>query len=383
MRSLWNYPLRALTVKKITLAFVFLGVGLALYSLLTYAAYLLAGLDISRVWNLHHLFPVPVWAKSFPVYVAERGGKVLLESDWSKFSPLSRGIWILALLSLLWMYFTAGIGVSRLELESMRGQPFYPLSEAFKESLRKSGLFWTTALLLLGVALVVLVVHAIPSVWGRIPSLFYLSAILITLTFGLLVVLSLLVIYMLIGYAFVLIYGPAVAVAMEGDTFDLYYEGFSIFNEKLHRFVLYEVWIYALKVVAWAFFTFVLFRAVRLSILLLEFLLPRFKFLYYPAVFLFNPPQMPYPLAYVLAWILPSEIFVHRVAPKPTTTTYIFGVAFDVWILIFLIVSAAYWASLTWTGRLHTYGRILKEKDGIDIFAIKPKASLEEVRDGG
>jgi len=107
MRDLWNYPLNALTVKKLTLSFVFLVVGLGAYSALTYAAYYASGLDVSRVWNLHHLFPVPLWAKSFPVYVAERGGKFLLETDWSKFSALGKGVWFFGVLLLLWAYFMA------------------------------------------------------------------------------------------------------------------------------------------------------------------------------------------------------------------------------------------------------------------------------------
>jgi len=188
---------------------------------------------------------------------------------------------------------------------------------------------------------------------------------------------------MLVGWAFVLIYGPAVSVSMEGDTFDLYYEGFSIFNEKLHRFVLYEVWIYSLKVVAFSIFTFALFKAVRLSARILEFLLPRFKFVYYPALFHFTLPQLPYPVAYYLAFILPMDVYAPTNTPVPTSTTYTFSLVFDVWMLIFLLVALSYWTSLTWTGRLHTYARILKEKDGIDVFKVRPVASLSEVRDGG
>ena len=383
MRDVWNYPLNALTVKKLTLSFVFLVVGLGAYSALTYAAYYLSGLDISRVWNLHHLFPVPLWAKSFPAYIAERGGKFLLETDWSKFGTLSKAVWSFGVLLLLWAYFTAGIGVSKLELESQRGDPFYPLPSAFKEAIKRSGLFWTTALVLIGVGIVVVVVHALTSVWGRVPGLFYPAVVVILLTFGFLVLLSLLLIYMLVGWAFVLIYGPAVSVSMEGDTFDLYYEGFSIFNEKLHRFVLYEVWIYSLKVVAFSIFTFALFKAVRLSARILEFLLPRFKFVYYPALFHFTLPQLPYPVAYYLAFILPMDVYAPTNTPIPTSTTYAFSLVFDVWMLVFLLVALSYWTSLTWTGRLHTYARILKEKDGIDIFKVRPVASLSEVRDGG
>jgi len=383
MRDLWNYPLNALTVKKLTLSFVFLVVGLGAYSALTYAAYYASGLDVSRVWNLHHLFPVPLWAKSFPVYVAERGGKFLLETDWSKFSALGKGVWFFGVLLLLWAYFMAGIGVSKLELESHRGDPFYPLPSAFKEAIKRSGLFWTTALVLLGVGIVVVVVHTLTSIWGRVPGLFYPAVVVILLTFGFLVLLSLLLIYMLVGWAFVLIYGPAVSVSMEGDTFDLYYEGFSIFNEKLHRFVLYEVWIYSLKVVAFSIFTFALFKAVRLSARILEFLLPRFKFVYYPALFHFTLPQLPYPVAYYLAFILPMDVYAPTNTPVPTSTTYTFSLVFDVWMLIFLLVALSYWTSLTWTGRLHTYARILKEKDGIDVFKVRPVASLSEVRDGG
>ncbi len=136
-------------------------------------------------------------------------------------------------------------------------------------------------------------------------------------------------------------------------------------------------------VVAFSIFTFALFKAVRLSARILEFLLPRFKFVYYPALFHSTLPQLPYPVAYYLAFILPMDVYAPTNTPVPTSTTYAFSLVFDVWMLVFLLVALSYWTSLTWTGRLHTYARILKEKDGIDIFKVRPVASLSEVRDGG
>ncbi|NPB03873.1 MAG: hypothetical protein GXO39_05610 [Thermotogae bacterium] len=380
---MWNYPLRALTVKKLLLAFLFLMVGLFLYSLLTYLSYYMAELDLSRVWNLHHLFPVPIWAKSFPEYIAERGGKVLFPTDWSRFPPVSKVIWSLGVIFLLWTYFSAGIGVAKLEVEAQRGDPFYPLSSALKEALKRSGLFWTTMGVPVGVGVVVVIVHAIPAVWGRLNILFYPATLLITVLFGFLVILSLLFIYVLAGYVMVLLYGPVVSVAMEGDTFDLFYEGFSILNEKLHRLVFYETWFNLLRFVAFSLFTFFLFRAVRLSAILLEFLLPRFKFVYYPALSHFTLPQLPYILSYYLAFILPMDIYAPLKRPVPLPTTYTLSLLFDVWMLVFLVVSLSYWVSLTWTGRLYSYAHLLKEKDGIDIFAVRPVASLEELRNEG
>ncbi len=380
--DLWNYPFRALTVKKLTLSFVFLSFGLLLYSAFTYVAYHISGLDVGRVWESQHFFPIPLWAKTFPEYIAERGGKVVFTTDWERFTFLGKAVWTSGVFLLVWAYFMAGIGVSRLELEFHRGDPFYPLTAAFRESLRKGGLLWTSALLLLAVSLLVLLVHSLVSLWGRITPLFYVSSALIILTYGFLVLLSLLLIYVLVGFAFVLIYGPAVSVAMEGDTFDLYYEGFSIFNEKLHRFILYEVWIYALKVISFSVFTFVLFRAVRLSAVFLEFLLPRFKFVYYPKLFLFNVPTLPKPVSLWLAYILPLDVYAPMTSPVPLKLSAIFSTVFGVWMLVFLVIALSYWCSLTWTGRLHTYARLLYEKDGIDVFKVKPMGDLKEVEGG-
>jgi len=374
MKKILQYPISALTFKKLTLSFVFLSIGLALYSLLTYLSYYLSSLDIHRVWEIHGLFPIPVWAKTFPEYIAERGGKFVLHTDWSKFNLISKVIWFLAFYSLIYSYFSAGIGISRLVIESERGDPFYPLRDALKESFKKSGLVFTTLLTLLLSFVIVAVIHGLISIIGRIPNAFYLDVVLIILTFPFLAVLSLLFLYMCIGFIIGILVGPIVATSLEGDTFDIFYEGFSIFNERFFKFAFLEIVNFIIKLLSFSLFTYLVFQSLLLSAKLIIFFLPRFKFVFYPNLNLISFPQLHPILSKYFSLIIPAEFFVEHIQPVSSPTTYIFSVIFSVWFVVFLIVCLSFWLSLTWTGRTYVYAEIVKDKDGIDIFSSKPKA---------
>ncbi len=373
MKNIINYPVSSLTFKKMFIGFVFVLIGFGAYSTFTYIAYHVSGLDIHGVWEIHGLFPVPIWAKTFPSYISERGGKFLLESDWSKFNIYGKVLWFVGLYLLLYSYFSSGIGISRLVVEDGRGDPFYPLKEALKESFVKSGLFITLTLTLLLSFSVVFVLHFVVAVPGNIRPLFYPVSIFVIILLPFLITLSLLFVYMLMGFAVSILVGPVVATSMEGDTFDILYEGFSIINERGLKFAILEILSFVVKIISFSIFTFAVFKATSISGKILTFVLPRFKFIFYPHIDLISLPQLPPLLSKYFSIIIPGEYFVPHSSPLPSppSNTLAWVVAF--WMVMILMTSFAFYISLTWTGRTYVYANILKDKDGVDIFKTKPK----------
>ncbi len=347
MKNIINYPVSSLTFKKMFIGFVFVLIGFGAYSTFTYIAYHVSGLDIHGVWEIHGLFPVPIWAKTFPSYISERGGKFLLESDWSKFNIYGKVLWFVGLYLLLYSYFSSGIGISRLVVEDGRGDPFYPLKEALKESFVKSGLFITLTLTLLLSFSVVFVLHFVVAVPGNIRPLFYPVSIFVIILLPFLITLSLLFVYMLMGFAVSILVGPVVAIL--------------------------EILSFVVKIISFSIFTFAVFKATSISGKILTFVLPRFKFIFYPHIDLISLPQLPPLLSKYFSIIIPGEYFVPHSSPLPSppSNTLAWVVAF--WMVMILMTSFAFYISLTWTGRTYVYANILKDKDGVDIFKTKPK----------
>ncbi|MEO0138547.1 MAG: hypothetical protein ABIL16_05595 [candidate division WOR-3 bacterium] len=373
MKGILYYPYKALTVKKISLAFIWVLIGAVLYSSFTYLAYYVSGLDLSRVWEINGLFPIPIWAKTFPKYLPERGGNVLFPTDFEVFNFWGKVLWFLGVYGVIYSYFSAGIGISRFVIEEERGDPFYPFLDALKESFKKSGLFITSTLTVISSFVIVIIVHLLISLWGNFKGLVYLTGAVLIIVFPFLVVLSALFLYLILGFLSVVIFGPVVSTSMEGDTFDLFYEGFTILNERLVKAIFLEGINFAVKIFSFSLFSYVFLRAVLLSLKILTLISPRLKFILYSNIDLVSFPQLHPLLSQYFAFIIPREFFVPIATPIPSPLTNTFSIVFSVWFFVFMFVCSAVYVSLTWTGRTYVYREMVKDKDGLDIFAIKPK----------
>jgi hypothetical protein len=63
-------------------------------------------------------------------------------------------------------------------------------------------------------------------------------------------------------------------------------------------------------------------------------------------------------------------VFVGTPIPTPLTDAY--SKVLSLWYVFALILCLAVFVSLSWTGRVFVYRELVKDKDGIDIFSIKP-----------
>ena len=382
MREIINFPYKALSVKKVSIALFFVFFGFLLYSTFSYLAYFASDLDLSRVWEIHGFFPIPPWAKTFPEFVVERGGDVIFKTDFERFNILSKFLWFFGLYLLAFSYFCAGIGISRLVVEERRGDPFYPFLDALKESFKKSGLFITTNLTLLSSLLLLSLIHFIFSFTANFKPLFYPTVSILIISFPFLVILSAMFLYMFLGFLVGIYYGPITAVAFEGDTFDIFYEGFTVLNERAIKALFLEFLNIIVSLAAFSAFSFIFLRAVLLTGRILTLFAPNLKFVLYPNIDLASLPQLHPTLSNLLSYIFPKEFMVFVSTPIPSPLTDIYSKTLSVWYIFALLICIAVFVSLSWTGRVFVYWELVKDKDGIDIFSIKPKSlNFEEKAD--
>ncbi len=373
MKEILNFHYRALSVKKVSLALIFVSLGIIFYSLFSYMAYFVSGLDLMRVWEIHHIFPVPPWAKTFPEYLKESGGEVIFKTDFDRFNLAGKFLWFLGLYLLIFSYFCAGIGISKLTIEERRGDPFYPFFGALKESLKRSGLFLTTTLTLIFAFFLVLFVHFLFSFTANFKPLFYPTSLILILSFPFLAILSAMFLYMVLGFLVGILFGPITSVAFEGDTFDIFYEGFTVLNERPFKAFFLEVLNLAISIAVFSAFSFIFLRALLFTNVILTFFAPRLKFVLYPNIDMGSLPQLHPILSSYFSIIFPKEFLVFVSTPIPSSLTDLYSKVIAVWYILAMLLCFAVFVSLSWTGRVFVYWELVRDKDGIDIFSIKPK----------
>jgi hypothetical protein len=204
--------------KKMWMQFVGLGVGLVLYTIFGYVAFLLSGWDIGEIWTSYRLWPFPLYA----------------DLTWYSVILVAVGALLLLITNLL-----ANTAVAKVTFEQLRGDEFYEIQEALRFVRRH----WRVVLLsplalLLFMAVLVIFCGLIPGAFLWIPFagewLTALAAIPLFAVF-------LFVVYLGIIFIVSLIMGPAIVATTESDTFDSIFELFSVVNDQPWRLVVYEV----------------------------------------------------------------------------------------------------------------------------------------------
>lgn len=205
------------SAKKVWMMSLGLLVGLGVYSLLTYVAYLAAGADLLLVWQTFRLLPFPL-------------------PDYYFFPWYAWTIYALGVLFLLVTFLVTGTAVSKVAYEGLRGDEFFEAREAFRFALRNlAGAVFSPVLILAFVALLV-AGGLVLSLLGMIPFL----GELVTGLFAIVAFFaSLFIVYLLVVFAATLAMGPSVVGATRADTFDTLFEVFSCVNEQPARLVWY------------------------------------------------------------------------------------------------------------------------------------------------
>lgn len=204
------------SAKKIWLAFLGLLIAHIGYGILSYLAYIVAGIEIGEVWEIYRL--VPMYPTGLPWF------------SWI--------IWVIAFLWYLFIALIVGVAISKVTYEQLRGDEFFEIKEAIKFALKsgKSAILAPVVLTLFIIALIIMGMILALITWvPYFGQLFF--AVMSILAFAV----CLFILYLAIVTAVSLIIGPSIVGETGNDTFDTLFESFSVVNDQPWRFVVYEM----------------------------------------------------------------------------------------------------------------------------------------------
>lgn len=356
--------------KKMWIVFLGFLAGYAGYDILTYIAYMTAGIQIGDIWQTYRLMPM------FPSP---------LDGQWPVYS------WIIWAVGALWWLVVAllvGVAVSKVTYEQLKGDEFYEIKDAIKFALKngKAALMAPFVLILFIVSLLVMGIFlALCTLIPYFGLLFF--AVMSIPAFAV----CLFILYLAVVVVVSLVIGPAIVGATGNDTFDTLFESFSVINDQPWRFITYQALLMVVIVIGVAVLAFFSAKAIFLCKAVVGLIVPADKLdtvfmnaSYY--VKLVIPEQYPIAiqdpivnfikdtlgmpnLLYPMEYLIPpaSESWASAIASFLLGIVYYFIVMF-----VCSLVSSIYWA-----GNTVIFTVLVKKKDDKNLLEIKEE-SFEE-----
>lgn len=353
------------SAKKMWVAFLGLIVAFIGYGILSYLAYLTAGLEIGEVWQLYHMFPM------YPS-----------ETVWPWYSWI---IWIIGVLWWLCIALLSGVAISKITYEQLKGDEFYEIKEAFKFAFKKgkSAILAPFVLILFIIALIIM--GLILSLITWIPyfgQLFF--AIMAIPTFFV----CLFIIYLIIVTIVSLIIGPSIVGETGNDTFDTLFESFSVINDQPWRFITYEFLLKIVIIIGIILLGLFSAKAIFLAKDVIGIIVPATKLdniftnaAYYAKITL--PPICPswyQGLVTKFIELIGMSNLLYSVEYVPAyeswagiISSFILGIIYN--LIILFVLSLGY--AIFWAGNTVIFTVIVKKKDDKNLLEIK-----EEVFEG-
>ena len=205
------------SAKKIWIGFAGLTIGLILYCLFAYAAFVASpNWNIKQVWQTFRYIPIP-----FGVHLAWWG--------WI--------IWGTGAALFAFMKMISLCAIAKVTFEQLRGDEFYEAKEAFKFAFKNwKGVFLSPVTL--GIVIgVILLFGFLLGLGGRIP---YVGQILVGIFALPIFAAALFLVYLCVVFFVSLFLSPSVVATTKSDTFDTLFEVFSVLNDQPWRLFLWE-----------------------------------------------------------------------------------------------------------------------------------------------
>lgn len=233
------------SAKKIWVGFQGLLFGWLGYMVLGYLAYLVSGTGIAAVWENFRLLPMPDAVASLPAF--------------------NVGGWILWAVGVVWLVFTAmtaGVAISKLTYEQLRGDEFFEVKEAWKQALKSLGALIATPVLLGLFIVLLLAAGLLLGLIGRIP---YAGEMIVGLLAIPAFAVALFVVYLIVVFFFTFTISSAVIGTTKSDAFDNLFEVFSCVNDQPWRLVWYQFLLVVFAIVGMAVLAFFSVKAIHLG----------------------------------------------------------------------------------------------------------------------
>ncbi len=353
------------SAKKIWVQFLGFLVGTILYDIFAYIGMLLSGMTLSEVWNEYHFLPLPFnGGLTF-------GGLVLV-----LIGALLFGLSILL----------AGVAVSKITYEQLKGDEFYEVNKAIKFALTEGKSAVTALITLVIVAIFVLIGGVIIGLLGKIPWFGELILLLMSVP---IFFAGLFLVYLFFSFIVASYLVAAIVAVANTDTFDSLFEIFSTLNEENWRFVSYETLLYGTKVVAFSVFAWTVGKALYVIHLVLShpwLMGKKFADITQTALSYFPIITPLYSIDPILR-ILGVDAILYPVYPVPNLPLpqQILGFIFGIFFYFIVFITLSYWMTIHWSGNTLIFTIIAKKKDDIDYLKSdkgEKKSPIEETFGG-
>lgn len=360
VRDVFRTPRLALSGKKIWVHLLGLGLGWAVYLILSYLALIINGQSIVEIWNTHFLFPC-LWGVDLPI-------------AWYSWIVYGLGI-------LLWViiFLLASLAVSRITYKQLKGDEFYSSGDSFKY-IKKHG----TAVIMGPVSLLLImaffIVMAIIAAW--IAKWPVLDILFLGIPYLLYFIVAVFVVYTAVVFVVSLILGAGIVGTAEEDTMETVFQSYSTLWAQPWRLVIYEGLVLGLTAVATYIYAYAMiigyqfFNYVFGQSWLMNGKLSRIMEQASSYIFGINSPLTPF-LSKTFNLYTPASLGMVR--PLYLTTTDMITIVL-IAIALFVIGGSAVAYLLTnfSVGQTLIYVILRKKKDDEDLIARKDEDELKE-----
>lgn len=352
----------ALSGKTIMAQLIGFGGGYLVWLVFTYLSWILSGLSFSEIWGLYGFFPV------------------------LDFSFSGTGAWICFIVGdilffLFWL--VSSTAVAKIAFEDLLGDPFYPLTHAYKFALRSLGaLIFTPGVILLFIVLIVLLgivlglICKIPAVGELLFSVIYLVPVFAV---------ALALAYIIFNLAVSLFFTAALVATTQSDVFDSIIEIFTTVWRQPWRLLVYNGLLYVVAKVAAFVLGYFCFRATQFIYLSCGLLMGE-KLERITAVAMNYLPKESVLFSYFtnlsprfeFGFHLPEFYYWGELTGPETVSAFLLGLSF---ITIFFFVVSYFLASFS-AGQVLIHVNLVKRRDEKDLLAEgKAKATAADTAD--
>jgi hypothetical protein len=341
--------------RKIGVAVKGLFYGTLVYSVLSYAALMGSGWQITEVWQQYRFIPAPF----------VQGG----------LSPWGLVIYIIACIFALFFYLVTLTAVSKITFEQLKGDEFYEGREAWAFARKNwKGAFGSPIFL----AIIIAVLLLVGFVMGLVFKIPHFGPVFIGLFSFPLIAGAFFIVYLTIVTGVVLLVAPAVVSTTDSDTFDTVFEAFSLINDQTWRFVLWEVLLLLTTILCVFIFAYLAKTALSLTNLVLR----QWGGENWPVMwknakwYLFLPNFFPL----VLARWFPSLLFLQSpflsegIAKSTLVGSFLMGLSF--YLVAFIVLG--YGMTIQGSGQTLIYTILVKIKDNKNLLEEKEELFGEE-----
>lgn len=354
------------SAKKMWVGFLGLLVSFVGYAIFSYLAFVASGMEFSEIWNTYRFTPCYSPEISWPWY------------SWV--------LWIVGIVWWICVALIAGVAISKITYEQLKGDEFYEIKEAIKFALKsgKSAILAPVVLILFVISLIIMGIILALITWIPYFGQLFFAVMAIPAFF-----VCIFILYLFVVILVSLIIGPSIVGTTGNDTFDTLFESFSVINDQPWRFVTYEFLLKLVMIIGVGILGFFAAKAIFLGKDVIGIIVPEEKLgnlftnaAYYVKLQIppFCPESVQDLITRYIEWIgMPNLFFPPEYIPAYETwagaiCSFILGIIY--YLIILGVLSFGF--AIYWAGNTVIFTVLVKKKDDKNLLEIKEEVFEEK-----